>query len=85
MLREYLLEKGHQDILGSRDATRMAFKLGLIDDGDSWMDMIRDRNRTSHSYNQDTAQAIAANIKQRFLGLFVQLQIKLRNLPDDSD
>lgn len=85
VLRDYLLEKGHQDIYGSRDATRMAFKLGLIEDGDSWMDMIRDRNRTSHTYNQETAQAIAENIKQRFFGLFVQLQQKLRNLPDDSD
>ena len=85
VLRDYLLEKGYQDIYGSRDATRMAFKLGLIEDGDSWMDMIRDRNRTSHTYNQDTAQAIADNIKQRFFGLFVQLQQKLRNLPDDSD
>lgn len=85
VLRDYLLEKGHQDIYGSRDATRVAFKLGLIDDGDSWMDMMRDRNRTSHTYNQETAQAIAQNIKQRFFGLFVQLQQKLRNLPDDSD
>lgn len=84
VLRDYFLEKGHQDIHGSRDATRLAFKLGLIEDGDSWMDMIRDRNRTSHTYNQETAQSIAGNIKQRFFGLFVQLQQKLKNLPDDT-
>lgn len=85
VLRDYLLEKGHQNIHGSRDATRAAFKLDLIEDGDSWMDMIRDRNRTSHTYNQETATSIANNIKQRFFGLFVELQQTLRNLPNDDN
>jgi len=72
-LRDYLLEKGHQNIHGSKDATRTAFKLNLIRDGDSWMNMIRDRNRTSHTYNQETVDSIANNIKQRFFGLFAAL------------
>lgn len=85
VLRDYLLEKGHQNIHGSKDASRTAFKLELIKDGDSWMDMIRDRNRTSHTYNQETADSIANNIKQRFFGLFVELRDTLRNLSDDHD
>ncbi|KJV05395.1 nucleotidyltransferase substrate binding protein [Methylocucumis oryzae] len=85
VLRDYLLEKGHQNIHGSKDATRAAFKLDLLKDGDSWMDMIRDRNRTSHTYNQETADAIANNIKQRFFSLFVALRDTLRDLPDDID
>jgi nucleotidyltransferase substrate binding protein (TIGR01987 family) len=85
VLRDYLLDKGHQNIHGSKDATRAPFKLDLIRDGDSWMDMIRDRNRTSHTYNQETVDSIANNIKQRFFGLFVELRDTLRNLPDDND
>jgi len=85
VLRDYLLEKGHQAIYGSRDTTRAAFKLDLIQDGDSWMDMIRDRNRTSHTYNEETAKSIVDNIKQRFFRLFVELQRTMRNLPDDND
>lgn len=85
VLRDYLLEKGHQNIHGSKDASRTAFKLELIKDGDSWMDMIRDRNRTNHTYNQETADSIANNIKQRFFGLFVELRDTLRNLSDDHD
>ena len=46
-------------------------------------DMIRDRNRTSHDYIQEPADAIANNIKQRFFSLFVGLRDTLRNLPDD--
>jgi len=82
VLRDYLREQGNPDIYGSRDATREAFKLDLIEDGDSWMDMIRDRNRTTYTYNQETAQAIAANITGRFFTLFVMLQEKMRSLQD---
>ncbi|KAF5423368.1 MAG: Nucleotidyltransferase substrate binding protein like [Candidatus Methanomarinus sp.] len=82
VLRDYLREQGNPNIHGSRDATREAFKLELIRDGDSWMDMIIDRNRTSHTYNQETAQAIANNIIGRFFTLFVMLQEKMRSLQD---
>jgi len=85
VLRDYLLEKGQQNFYGSKDATRAAFKLELIRDGESWMDMIRDRNRTSHTYNRETAISIANNIKQRFFSLFIELQHTMRNLPDDND
>lgn len=84
VLRDYLIEKGHQAIHGSLDATREAFKLDLIQEGDSWMDMIRDRNRTSHAYNHETADSISYNIKERFFALFVELQQTMRNLLDDK-
>ncbi|WP_250565575.1 nucleotidyltransferase substrate binding protein [Adonisia turfae] len=69
VLKDYLQYQGNQNIYGSRDATRLAFNVGLIEDGGSWMDMIRERNRTSHTYNQATAQAIAENIKDSSLKL----------------
>ncbi|MFM7441215.1 MAG: HI0074 family nucleotidyltransferase substrate-binding subunit [Snowella sp.] len=66
LLRDYLRDQRTQDIYGSRDATRIAFSVGLIEDGDSWMDMIKDRNQTSHTYNKVTAKAIAEKITTRF-------------------
>jgi nucleotidyltransferase substrate binding protein (TIGR01987 family) len=80
LLQDYLREQGTQNIHGSRDATRMAFSIGLIEDGESWMDMIKDRNQTSHTYNQDTAKAIADNIMMRFFTLFVTLREKMQEL-----
>ncbi|MBS4050388.1 nucleotidyltransferase substrate binding protein [Methylomonas rivi] len=82
VLRDYLLSKGQQAIHGSRDATREAFKLELIDDGECWMDMIRDRNRTVHTYNRETAQAIAGNIRERFFTQFDRLQQTMAGLVD---
>lgn len=69
VLRDYLREQGNFVIHGSRDATREAFKLDLIHDGEIWMDMIQDRNRTSHTYNQATADIIAANITKYYFPL----------------
>lgn len=84
LLRDYLRDQGTQNINGSKDAIRSAFQVGLIEDGETWMDMIKDRNRTSHTYNQVTADAIATNIKTRFFALFVELREKMQVLSDDE-
>jgi len=51
VLKDYLEHKGFTQVVGSRDTTRLAFKNGLITDGEVWMKMIEDRNKTSHTYN----------------------------------
>lgn len=82
VLRDYLREQGDSMIHGSRDATREAFKLGIVEDGESWMDMIRDRNRTSHTYNQEVTKSIVANITARFFPLFGALKETMQGLED---
>ncbi len=83
-LKDFLEQRGNAPIFGSKDATRAAFGLGLIDDGEGWMAMIQDRNQTSHTYNQATAKAIVSNITQRFFALFFALEQKLLRLPHDD-
>ena len=39
-LADFIKSKGSVEIYGSKDATREAFALELIDDGAIWMDMI---------------------------------------------
>jgi nucleotidyltransferase substrate binding protein (TIGR01987 family) len=72
VLKDYLEEKGIVGIIGSKDATRLAFKNGLIDDGEAWMDMIKARNLSSHTYNLETADEIADKILVRFYPAFEQ-------------
>lgn len=84
VLRDYLREQGKFDINGSRDATREAFKLDLIQDGDSWMDMIKDRNRTSDTYNKATADMIAKNITERYFALYITLRETMERLSHAS-
>ena len=69
-LRDYLLYQGITDLAGSRDTLRSAFTFGLIDDGQAWLDMLIDRNRTSHTYDQATAQAIGSVIRNRYHPMF---------------
>jgi nucleotidyltransferase substrate binding protein (TIGR01987 family) len=47
----YMEEQGVAGIIGSKNATREAFKNGLIDDGEAWMEMIKARNLSSHTFN----------------------------------
>ena len=77
-LRDLLRSQGNANLLGSRDTLREAFQLGLISDGETWMLMIQDRNLTCHTYNRATAEAIAANITNRYLACFQQLRLRLR-------
>ncbi len=50
MLKDFLRDQGNQNIKGSKDATREAFKVELISDGEQWMAMIQSRNISSHTY-----------------------------------
>jgi nucleotidyltransferase substrate binding protein (TIGR01987 family) len=70
VLKDYLTYQGIADLVGSRDASRSAFKNALIQDGDVWMKMIEARNQTSHTYNIETAQAIVHSICQLFYPAF---------------
>lgn len=58
VMRDYFFFQGNSTIMGSRDATRESFNKGLIDKGDVWMEMIKSRNQTSHTYNQAVADEI---------------------------
>jgi len=66
LLKDYLTHQGITTVVGSRDATRLAFQNGLISEGESWMEMIRSRNQSSHTYNLEQAQAIARDVITRF-------------------
>lgn len=83
-LRDLLRSQGNSSLLGSRDTLREAFRLGLIEDGETWMLMIQDRNLTSHTYNRSTAEAIAANIVDRYRACFKDLQARLQQRQVDE-
>lgn len=73
-LRDFLVWQGIEGIIGSRDTIREAFSKNLIDDGQGWMEMLIDRNRTSHTYNEEVAAAILGNILQRYHPLLKALE-----------
>ncbi len=66
VMRDYFLDQGNSTITGSKDAAREAFQKGLISEGEIWMEMIRSRNQTSHTYNKSTAEDITNKIVSNY-------------------
>ena len=66
LLKDYLNWQGETEITGARDAIRESFKRGLIEEGQVWMAMLQDRNRTSHTYNESTMREILASIEASY-------------------
>ncbi len=72
-LKDYLEEKGFAEVVGSKDAIRLAFASGVISNGEVWMEMINDRSLTSHLYDSGVAQLIAGNVVNKYYPAFSQL------------
>ena len=84
LLKDDLQFQGIQTIMGSRDATRLAFQAGLINDGDTWMAMIRARNQSSHTYNLEQAQAMAGDVIDLFASAFCVMRDQFAALLAES-
>jgi nucleotidyltransferase substrate binding protein (TIGR01987 family) len=87
VLKDYLHDKGIAGLIGSKDATRAAFKNGLIEHGEDWMNMIEARNQTTHAYSPEIAQAVADDILERFYPAFESMARKFTaiiHLRDDD-
>ena len=77
MLKDFLQDQGNQNIKGSKDATREAFKVELIGDGEQWMAMIQSRNVSSHTYDERTAEQLVQVIIRDYYPLFVALKTEM--------
>ena len=78
VLKDYLQDQGNPDIKGSKDATRAAFKVQLITDGEAWMAMIQSRNISSHTYDERTADLLVNAIVGSYYAQFVALQTEMK-------
>lgn len=87
LMKAYAEYQGYDGIGGSRDATRKAFEMSLISDGQSWMDMIKSRNETSHNYDGSMADDVVDSIINKFYPLLADFYQKMKSLsaltPDD--
>jgi|TARA_B110000238_G_C16003996_1_gene385772 nucleotidyltransferase substrate binding protein (TIGR01987 family) len=78
--KDFLENSGYSDLFGSKNVARTAFEVGLIDDGSVWMDMIKSRNLTSHTYNEETTNKIISAIVDDYYHSFCVFNDKLNQL-----
>jgi nucleotidyltransferase substrate binding protein (TIGR01987 family) len=82
LIRDYLIYQGLYEIRGSRDALKLGFKYGLIEDAEVWLQMISARNLSSHTYNEETAEEILKKIIQNFYLEFKKLLQKFEEIAE---
>lgn len=80
VMKDFFAYQGNVSIMGSRDATREAFAEGLVEDGEGWMEMIKSRNQTSHTYNRKIADEIVERILVSYFPLFETFSRRLTEL-----
>lgn len=69
-LIKYFLEyEGIESAKSPRSTFREAFSYGLIEDGEDWIDMLNDRNLTSHVYDEYLANEIYEKIKNKYFDM----------------
>lgn len=80
VMKLYLEDQGILDeAVAPRSTIRCAFKHKLISDGDIWIEMMLDRNRTSHMYDETTALNIVELVKEKYIFELKKLKDFLNN------
>ena len=71
-LKIYLEDQG-RECTTPKDCLKQAFRYNLITDEQLFLDMLEDRNKTSHIYNRAKAEEIFQNIKGKYYPAMNQL------------
>lgn len=83
-LKDFLESRGAGNLYGSRDTTREAFRAGLIENGEAWMNMITSRNLTSHTYDEATAEKIVSIIRDSYFAEFSAFKLRFAQLKQEE-
>ena len=73
LLKDYQEAEGFV-INSPRDAIKQAYQAQIILSGHDWINALEDRNLTTHTYNQETAEIVEQKIRQHYYPLLIQLQ-----------
>jgi len=84
LIKDYLVWQGFDDIVGSRDAFRTAFNRGIVSDGKVWMDMVRDRNMTTHIYDEAVADTVIKKILTTYYPAVQLLKTKFETYAEQN-
>lgn len=78
MLKKILSYEG-QESTSPRDAIRKAYQDSMISDEKIWLNMIDDRNKTSHIYSEEEADIIYNNIVKHYYSIMSKTYLELKN------
>ena len=80
-IKDYLEYMGIVNKIGSpRENIQLAYKQGIIDDGELWIEIMLSRNALSHLYSEDESRKIYSAIKEKYVTAFEILEEKFENM-----
>lgn len=77
LIKGFLSYSGIAEVLTPREVFKEAFSVGLILEGEKWIEMLKDRNLTSHVYDEEMAKDIYVRVKNIYMELFIALVKKI--------
>jgi nucleotidyltransferase substrate binding protein (TIGR01987 family) len=72
--------RGGIETKSPKDSLRAAFGQGWILDEDGFLDMLSDRNKTSHIYSREESQKIYDRITKQHIPLIKAVALRLQSL-----
>lgn len=75
-MKDYLEYNGFSDNIASpRAIIQLAYQAKVIKNGNTWINMMLDRNVLSHLYDEEKSREIYDNIKKSYLDEFEKLKL----------
>lgn len=84
VMQDFAQDQGNAEIRGSKDATKYAAQVDLINNAQEWMNMILSRNETSHTYNSETADEIFKTIIKIYYPLFLDFNNRIEQIKNGN-
>ena len=78
VMKEYMEEQGFLELRSPRDTIKKAFEIQLIADGHAWLQTLQNRNLTSHTYDEETAVKVVAEIQSVYYPLLKEIYNRLK-------
>lgn len=79
LLKDFLEAEGYV-INSPRDAIKQAYQSQIIETGHEWIKALEDRNLTTHTYNEQTAELVERKIRQDYYPLLLSLRQKFAEI-----
>lgn len=86
-LQEIMRKHGVEDSsTGSpREILQLGYKLGFIDDSETWLLMLKKRNTSVHIYNEEEVDELILLIRDSFIPAFTALKDTLARKLDEAE
>ena len=65
VLKDFLESEGYT-VISPRDTIKQAYQAGILEDGHVWMEALKDRNLTVHTYEETLALAVEEKIRSKY-------------------